>query len=63
MDKPCPFCSSRNTEVEELGSDERPFFTVTCRTCEAEGPVAVSAERALEAWNVRRRPKPDGDGA
>lgn len=58
--KPCPFCGSRKTTIESLGDEYRPFFVVSCRTCEAEGPIAQGEERAVECWNIRRRPKHDG---
>lgn len=60
--KPCPFCGSRETQVDQLGNEERPFFVVSCRKCEAEGPIARAEDRAVEAWNTRRRSKHDGDG-
>ncbi len=57
----CPFCASTNNTIDHLGDDERPFFAVVCRNCEAEGPIAQNRDAAITAWNTRR--KHDGDGA
>lgn len=56
----CPFCGSRNLAVEHLGDHEHPFFVVTCRECEADGPIKPTAAEAMDAWNTRR--SHDGDG-
>jgi Lar family restriction alleviation protein len=58
--KSCPFCGSRETTIETLGTSARPFYAVECEDCEATGPLAISYEGAVEKWNAR--PKPDGDG-
>jgi Lar family restriction alleviation protein len=60
--KPCPFCGSLDLEVDHLGDEERPFFVVSCSTCEAEGPISRTELRARQAWNTRRRRKHDGNG-
>jgi hypothetical protein len=49
--KECPFCGSRHSTLEQLGTEEHPFFVVSCDECHADGPVAPSAEegrRGLE---------------
>lgn len=58
--KPCPFCGSRDVELQRLGDAYRRFFMVVCDVCEAEGPIARSSTRASEAWNTRVEPKGDG---
>lgn len=50
--KPCPFCGADDVEyVNPNGC----WFAV-CYSCEAEGPVAYSADDAAEAWNRRAAP-------
>jgi Lar family restriction alleviation protein len=59
--KPCPFCSSRDVAVETLGTENRPFYAVSCDDCEATGPLSDSYDGAIEAWNTRHAAK-SGDG-
>jgi Lar family restriction alleviation protein len=58
--EPCPFCGKRDLEIDDLGSEERPFFVVSCRSCEAEGPIARSSLAAVKHWNSRAERKGDG---
>lgn len=57
---PCPFCQSLDLRVEHIGDEAQPFFLVTCRNCEADGPIKNTEAEALEAWNTR--PVTDGNG-
>jgi Lar family restriction alleviation protein len=59
--KPCPFCASRDLSVDTLGTQDRPFYAVSCGDCEATGPLARSYEGSVEAWNKRSDTRP-GDG-
>lgn len=57
---PCPFCGSHDITLDQLGDEERPFFVMTCRDCQADGPIEATEAEAIEAWNIRVQP--DGDG-
>lgn len=47
--KPCPFCGSENTSIEE-----EPFgFQVLCWKCEARNGYEENKDKAIEAWNRR----------
>lgn len=48
--KPCPFCGENVwTIYAGCGEDH----SVVCENCEAESPIAKSAEDAVKEWNTR----------
>jgi len=46
----CPHCAQAETSIEENG---KGAVWVWCGNCAARGPVARSAEQAVEYWNRR----------
>lgn len=50
----CPFCGSRNLAIFPGPKDamfRRKTVRVACAGCYSRGPVDVSEERAVVAWN------------
>lgn len=52
---PCPFCGSQTLRGLHVG---QPLGFVQCVTCQAQGPLGMSAELAITAWQVRDRLPP-----
>lgn len=59
IDEACPFCGSRNLKVKPVWKTHR---FVACLDCKAGGPVRISEEAAVEAFNARRPPSPNVQG-
>jgi len=55
---PCPFCDDRN-HLESISNGRKGW--VSCRTCNAGGPIAVGELRWEAAWN-RRAGQAHADG-
>jgi Lar family restriction alleviation protein len=50
----CPFCG----EPRELRTTkDGPWARISCKTCDAEGPVEDTEAKAVAAWNRREAPK------
>ena len=53
----CPFCGSRLLDVEFERYYDREMditmFNVACDNCNAKGPVTLTIDSAIEAWNER----------
>lgn len=47
---PCPFCGG---EAYWRNGRRGPSFYVTCKNCEVIGPVTVTLDTAITAWNTR----------
>ncbi len=66
---PCPFCGEKFVEVETScdGCENPDGFAVVCgasrlgKGCAARGPLSVTSETAIDAWN--RAPLVDRPGA
>ena len=57
---PCPFCGGEARvivadEVTDAGCEEAtvPLYAASCPYCGARGPMALSEDEAVEAWNRR----------
>lgn len=46
----CPFCNSREIQVEHFNSDD---YHVKCERCGAQGPTASTWAGAEKRWNDR----------
>ena len=55
--KACPHCAGTYLRMAGREMGKVTNYWVRCRGCAAEGPVALSREEALEAWNKRARKK------
>lgn len=55
--KPCPFCASRDVEVQPFAGRG---YVAECQKCHATGPMAGSWVDAEKLWNERRGPSGDG---
>lgn len=59
--KPCVFCEHDGArviavdEVTDAGCEEAtvPLYAASCPYCGARGPMALSEDEAVEAWNRR----------
>jgi len=51
---PCPFCGSADLHMPVSGAADGGY--VSCRRCEADGPIKDTADEAVDAWNVRCSP-------
>lgn len=59
--KPCVFCGHDEArvivvdEVTDAGCEEAtvPLYAASCPYCGARGPMALSEDEAVEAWNRR----------
>lgn len=47
----CPFCSSENVEIDEVGIGE---YAVDCGECRCIGPICGTVMEAISYWNDRR---------
>lgn len=64
--KPCPFCGAKNEMPQGLSSCNfaltfetvvvplASFAMIRCNKCNCNGPMRVSQDDALKAWNSRR---------
>jgi Lar family restriction alleviation protein len=52
--KPCPFCGSKNLDIELL-SDNRS--RVRCCCCKLHGPIASNKKDSIVFWNKALRPE------
>lgn len=64
--KACPFCGAKNEMPNGLASASfsltlqevvvplASFMMIRCHKCNCNGPMRVSQEDALKAWNGRR---------
>ena len=58
---PCGFCEHDEArvivvdEVTDAGAEEAtvPLYAANCPYCGARGPMALSEDKAVEAWNRR----------
>lgn len=58
---PCVFCGRGGVsvivvdEVTDAGAEEAtvPLYAASCPYCGARGPMALSEDEAVEAWNRR----------
>lgn len=48
--KPCPFCRGTDLQIFPTQVDEGERYIVGCE-CGATGPLAVSAQKAIDLWN------------
>lgn len=60
--KPCPFCGNEEviivpTEVRNIDDTITMMGSVCCQKCEADGPLKVTEEYAIEAWNRAWEPR------
>jgi hypothetical protein len=55
--KPCIFCKNDDKKFLCVDTYKDLMYTITCRRCEAQGPLAASIEDATKAWNKPERPK------
>lgn len=59
--RPCGFCGHDGArvivvdEVTDIGCEEAtvPLYAASCSYCGARGPMALSEDEAVEAWNRR----------
>lgn len=60
--KSCPYCGAVGYGEEEvrlkLTSTSKGHFAIIC-SCGATGPIRVSEQRAIEAWDTREHEEPD----
>jgi dUTP pyrophosphatase len=52
----CPFCGPPVDDEPVVRRDSFSGFSVTCPYCEATGPIEITEEKAIAAWNKRARP-------
>ena len=55
--KMCPHCAGTDLHIAGREMGKVNNYWVRCYDCNAEGPVALSWNSALEAWNKRARKK------
>lgn len=48
--EPCPFCKG---EEFVLKKTETAKHFVSCASCRADGPLALTEEKAVDLWNRR----------
>ena len=51
----CPFCGSTDLYEQSEQFAEREGYWIGCQTCGASGPLQLSMQDALAAWNSRDR--------
>lgn len=53
--RPCPFCKNATTELRYKSNHrtKEVGLAVVCKSCGAQGPMASTADRAVELWNER----------
>lgn len=51
--KPCPFCGAEGLVPRDEGDTHCGVWFLTCQVCHAQGPCAITASRAIDAWNNR----------
>ncbi len=47
----CPFCGSDSVYSHQDLPNDEPLFYVWCWTCDAQGPISLSEETAIQEWN------------
>lgn len=54
--EPCRYCKKPEREPTVESAEGVGWFYVNCSECGANGPLRLSAEAAVEAWNTRPDP-------
>ena len=57
--KPCPFCASPKTRIDEWPVALHTEYAVACENCGATGPYDLGVSGAIEMWNMRRTEFPN----
>ena len=52
--KPCPFCASPKTRIDEWPVALHTEYAGACEHCGATGPYDLGVSGAIEMWNLRR---------
>ena len=57
--KPCPFCASPKTRIDEWSVALHTEYAGACEHCGATGPYDLGVSGAIEMWNMRRTEFPN----
>lgn len=48
--RPCPFCGSMEMEITRFANGRA---AMTCKLCDARGPICINESKAEKHWNLR----------